>query len=87
MTEEWENVSEMDQAIAGWKEALMTAGINLDDEEVCWIVAVTIERVFALVVSNMEDCPYLPHVVEHLQYGLAPIIMTVDSALTRHDSA
>lgn len=85
LLDEWDNPHAVDQAIGGWKESLMAAGIDFDLPEHVWIVAITIERVYALIVNNIEECEVGDHIMEHINYGLAPLLLTTDSAITRHD--
>ena len=87
LIEEWGNIHAVDQNIAEWKEHLLNVGIDLDNVDQCWVAAIIIERAFALVVSNMETCPYAEDLTDHMRIGMAPLVLTVDSAIRRHDGA
>ena len=87
LLEEWDNPHAVDQAIGAWKDSLLAAGIDFDNPDHVWLVAITIERVYALIVNNVAECGVAEHIMEHINYGLAPLILTTDSAITRHDGA
>jgi hypothetical protein len=83
LIEEWDNIHEVDQHIAEWKRNMAEVGINLDNEDTLWVAAIMVERIYALVLANMEGCPYGGHLVDHMNYGLAPLILAIDSSITR----
>jgi len=93
MHRQWSDTGETDQAIATWKQEFKDVGLDLDDVQTLWTVAVAIERAYSLVLTNFmcdndegDEFDEFEHFIDHLNYGLTPIIMTLDSAIKTHDA-
>ena len=89
----WDNPHETDQAIAEWKNGFKQVGLDFDDVQTVWCCAVVIERAYALVMANFsceaetEEGDEIEHFLDHLNYGLTPLVLTIDSAIRNLDDA
>lgn len=82
---DWTNIGELDQRIAEWKDNLAGIGLDLDDLDTCWHVAIVAERIFGMILADAEDCGSIQDVTDHVVYGMAPMILAVNSALETHE--
>jgi len=81
LKEEWDDVSSVDQYTAESRDQLISAGIDLSDDSQLWTAAIIVERVYAMMWSHGTECEDWDHISEHLKYGLAPLILSIDSAI------